>query len=149
MGSEILMKGQRILIVEDDPLIRLELTNLFESVGALVIAARTGEEALTAIGELRICAALLDYGLGEDNVAQLCRHLSECQIPYMFYTGYPDLQQVYPHTVIVEKPASGEVLLGAMADLIISNPPNEVDCVAKGRRLRATVKPPSQHNAVR
>ena len=149
MGREILMKGHSILIVEDDPLIRLELTNLFESVGAQVIGARTGEEALKAIGEFRICAALLDYGLQEDNAAQLCRHLSECQIPYMFYTGYPDLQQIYPRAVIVEKPASGEVLLGAMADLIISNPANGVDCVAKGRRLRAIVKPPSQHNVVR
>src|SRR5215469_2491681 len=149
MGSEILMKGHTILIVEDDPLIRLELTNLFESVGAQVIGARTGEEALKAIGEFRICAALLDYGLQEDNAAQLCRRLLECQIPYMFYTGYPDLEQIYPHAVIVEKPASGAVLLGAMADLIVSDPPNAVDCVAKGCRPPANVKPPNQHNAVR
>jgi len=149
MGSEILWKGRTILIVEDDPLIRLELTNLFESVGAQVIAARTCEQATVATGQYQICAALLDYGLQADNVAQLCEHLLQCQIPYMFYTGYPDLEQIYPHAVIVEKPASGALLLSAMADLIVSDPPNGVDCVAKGCRPPAKVKPPNQHNLVR
>jgi hypothetical protein len=36
----------------------------------------------------------------------------------MFYTGYADLEQSYPCSVILRKPASAEVLLATMADLI-------------------------------
>src|SRR5215475_7839673 len=108
MGSETVLKGCSILIVEDDPLIRSELTDLFESAGAHVVAVRTCEQAVAAILQHQTCAALLDYGLSGDNVAQLGKFLSECQIPYMFYTGYSDLEQMYPHATIVAKPACGK-----------------------------------------
>jgi CheY-like chemotaxis protein len=127
MGSAALLKGRSILVVEDDPLIRLELTSLFESVGAQVTATSTYEQAVAAIEQNQICAALLDHGLQEDNIAPLCRLLAERQIPYMFYTGYPDLEQNYPRAIIVQKPASAEVLLTRMADLIVGAPPNRVD----------------------
>jgi CheY-like chemotaxis protein len=127
MGSAALLKGRSILVVEDDPLIRLELTSLFESVGAQVTATSTYEKAVAAIEQNQICAALLDHGLHEDNIAPLCRLLAEWQIPYMFYTGYPDLEQNYPRAIIVQKPASAEVLLTRMSDLIVGAPPNGVD----------------------
>ena len=146
MGSETVLKGCPILIVEDDPLIRSELTDLFESAGAHIVAARTCEEAAAAILQRQICAALLDYGLRGDNVAQLGKLLSEYQIPYMFYTGYSDLQQIYPHATIVEKPASGKVLLDAMAALVVSGPLNRVGCVAKGGHQSANVKSPARHS---
>ena len=117
MGSATVLAGRSILVVEDHPLIRLELTSLFESVGAQVIATRTREQAIMAVEKYRIRAALLDYGLREDNVAPLCDLLARCQIPYMFYTGYPDLGQSYPGVIVVEKPASAEVLVATMAKL--------------------------------
>jgi CheY-like chemotaxis protein len=134
MGSATLLQARSILVVEDDALITLELSSLFESAGAQVIAARTRQEALIAIEQYQICAALLDYGLGEDSVAPLCGLLSDYRIPYMFYTGYSDLGQSYPHAVIVQKPASGEVLLATMADLIARDPVDWVDRTTNARR---------------
>jgi len=122
MGSDNPLKGHSILIVEDDPLIRLELISLYQSVGAHVIAAVTHEQAIEATEQYSIRAALLDYGLDEDDVAQLCGLFSKYQIPYIFYTGYSGIEQIYPFAVIVEKPASGEILLRAMTDLIVSAP---------------------------
>ena len=127
MGSAALLKGRLILVVEDDPLIRLELRSLFESVGAQVAATSTYQQAVAAIEQSQIRAALLDHGLQEDNIAPLCRLLAERQIPYMFYTGYPDLEQNYPRAIIVQKPASAEVLLTRMADLIVGASPDRVD----------------------
>jgi CheY-like chemotaxis protein len=127
MGSAALLKGRSIVVVEDDPLIRLELTSLFESVGAQVTATSTYEQAVAAIEQNQIRAALLDHGLQEDNIAPLCRLLAERQIPYMFYTGYPDLEQNYPRAIIVQKPASAEVLLTRMAELVVGAPPDRVD----------------------
>ena len=132
MGSESPLTERSVLIVEDDPLIRLELIDLFQSVGARAIAASTCDQAVEATAQYHICAALLDYMVGEDSVAQLCRELSEYQIPYMFYTGYPDLEQVFPGAVIVEKPASGEALIGCMTDLIVSSLPNRGRLRCKG-----------------
>jgi len=122
MGTDNPLQGHSILIVEDDPLIRLELINLYQSAGAHVIAAPTHDQAIEATQQYPIRAALLDYGLDEDSVAQLCRLFSQYQIPYIFYTGYSGIEQIYPIAVIVEKPASGEVLLRAMTDLIVSAP---------------------------
>jgi DNA-binding response OmpR family regulator len=138
MGSEAHLKGRSILVVEDEPLISFELTNLFESVGAQICAVRTWKEAVLAIGQYQICAALLDHGLHEDNVAQLCVYLTECQIPYMFYTGCPDLEQRYPCAVVVQKPASGKVLLASMAELLVTDP--RAGCVASVHRSRQVEK---------
>src|SRR5262249_38098022 len=43
MGSATLLAGRSILVVEDEALITFELVNLFESVGAHVVAVRTCE----------------------------------------------------------------------------------------------------------
>jgi hypothetical protein len=59
---------------------------------------------------------------GCDNAALFCEFLTKRQIPFMFYTGYPDLERRYRRTIIVQKPASGEVLLVTMAGLIASDP---------------------------
>jgi DNA-binding response OmpR family regulator len=140
MGSETHLKGCSILVVEDDPLISFELTSLFESVGAQIRAVGTWKEAVLEIGQYQICAALLDHGLHEDNVAQLCEYLTECQIPYMFYTGCPDLEQMYPCAVVVQKPASGEVLLASMAKLLVTDPHDRAGCVALLHRSRQVEK---------
>jgi CheY-like chemotaxis protein len=118
MGSATLMRGSSILVVEDEPLIKLELTDLFESAGAQVIAVSTCQQGLTAIARQQVSAALLDYVLLEGNVAPLCRHLAERRVPFMFYTGYLDLERSYPRSIIIHKPAGNEVLLAAMAGLI-------------------------------
>jgi CheY-like chemotaxis protein len=149
MGSETLLKGRSILVVEDDPVISFELISLFESVGAQIHAARTWKEAVLAIGQYQICAASLDHGLQEDNVAQLCGYLTECRIPYMFYTGCPDLELRYPCAVVVQKPANGAVLLASMAKLLVTDPHDRAASVATGLRPRAHLGGPSQGNAIR
>jgi CheY-like chemotaxis protein len=124
MGSATLMRGSSILVVEDEPLIKLELTELFESAGAQVIAVSTCQQGLTAIGRHQVSAALLDYVLWEGNVAPLCRRLAERRVPFMFYTGYLDLEQSYPRSIIIQKPAAADVLLAAMAGLIGATRPH-------------------------
>jgi DNA-binding response OmpR family regulator len=128
MGSATLLAGRSILVVEDEPLIRLELTCLFESAGGQVIAASTCEQAVIAVEQYQIHAALLDHGLRGGNVTPLCGLLTRCQIPYMLYTGYSDLEQIYPRAIIVQKPASAKVLLATMGNLIVSDPLSQSGC---------------------
>jgi DNA-binding response OmpR family regulator len=105
-------------VVEDEPLIALEMAALFQSAGAHVVSARSHAEACVAIEARGVCAAVLDYRLGKDNVAELCVLLEESGIPYMFYSGYCDLQASFPKTVIVSKPADGATLVSAMMGLL-------------------------------
>jgi DNA-binding NtrC family response regulator len=115
MGSASPLTGRTILVVEDEPLIALEMTALFESVGATVRQARTVADALRCGDHLS--AAVLDYRLGEEDVPALCALLSDRGVPFMFYTGYGDVERTYPAAVVLQKPASAASLLATMASL--------------------------------
>jgi DNA-binding response OmpR family regulator len=128
MRNATLLAGRTILAVEDDQLITLELTSLFESAGAQVIAARTHEQAVIAIERYQICGALLDHGFQEENVALFCGLLTKRQIPFMFYTGCADLEQSYPGVIIVQKPACADVLLAKMVDVIAGDSLGRLGC---------------------
>ena len=120
MGSAYLLTGRSILVVEDEPLIALEMTTLFESVGAKVLQARTVAEATDRANGLS--AAVLDYRLGKESTPALCALLSERGIPFMFYTGYGDVRMTYPSAVVVEKPATAAALLSAISGLVGAAP---------------------------
>jgi DNA-binding response OmpR family regulator len=114
MRSTYPLNGRVILLVEDDPLIALELVDLCKSAGAQVISARSLGEAAATIGLANISAAVLDYRLGDKEVEPLYEVLRERKIPFFFYSGYGDLQSRYPNSVVVQKPASGAMLLDAI-----------------------------------
>src|SRR5436190_8839434 len=110
MGSAYPLTGRSVLVVEDEPLISLEMAAVFESAGAKVLPAKNVAEAAGRIGQGGVSVAVLDYGLGGDSVSTLCGQLRERGIPFMFYTGHGHVQESYPGTVVVEKPASGDAL---------------------------------------
>ena len=93
MATPYALNGRSILVVEDDPLIALELAALFQSAGAQVLSLRTLAEAAAAVAQGSVCAAVLDYRLGDDNVATLCEALGGRRIPFVLYSGYSDLQE--------------------------------------------------------
>ena len=113
MGSANPLTGRSILVVEDEPLISIEMAALFELARARVLQGRTIAEAVRRTDG--VSAAVLDYRLGDESVPALCTVLAQRQIPFMFYSGYNDLQA---KSVVVPKPSSGKALLTAMAGLI-------------------------------
>jgi DNA-binding response OmpR family regulator len=59
-----LLNGIRILIVEDEPLIALDIEGTLEDAGAVVCgSARTVAQALALINDKAFDAAVLDYRL--------------------------------------------------------------------------------------
>ena len=102
-------------------MISLEMTAIFEAAGAKVVVARTLADAVRLIEERDVSAAVLDFGLGGDSVSAVCGHLRERGIPFMFYTGHRLVQGSYPDAVVVEKPASGNMLLTAIAALGVTS----------------------------
>jgi DNA-binding response OmpR family regulator len=78
----------------DEPLISLDVAATFESAGAKVMSARTVAEAVGQIGQGDLSGAVLDSGLGAENVSGLCDVLRARGIPFMFYTGNGGVQVV-------------------------------------------------------
>jgi CheY-like chemotaxis protein len=113
------LSGRSILVVEDEPLIALDLRNIFENAGAYVFAATQLPHAMQLAGHPDISAAVLDYRLADGDCTPICTLLSERSVPFVFYSGYDDARELWPDAAHVQKPAAGqrviEAVIGALA----------------------------------
>ena len=82
------LAGRSILIVEDEPVIALDLVTAFEQAGAVVLAARSLAEASGLVEHDGLSAAVLDFGLGDDDAGALCARLEQRRIPFILHSGY-------------------------------------------------------------
>ena len=116
-----LLAGNRILVVEDEPLVAMDIMAGLEEAGAEVIGpAGTPEEALRLIEDLSIDAALLDGNLRGRRVDDIAAALTRRKIPFAFVTGYGNgsLPLPFRHAAIVSKPFSREQLIAAAVQLV-------------------------------
>lgn len=112
------LKGSSILIVEDEPLIVLDITTAFADTGAHMTATNTLEHAMVLIEHDGLSAAILDHALLDGDSTSLCTRLTERRIPFLMYSGFATLDgpcKGAPHLV---KPATHAQLLDAMEALI-------------------------------
>jgi DNA-binding response OmpR family regulator len=86
------LKGRSILIVEDEPLIVLDMTNALEHTGAAMTTTNTLKHALLLVEHDGLAAAILDHALGDGNSCPLCTRLMERGVPYLIYSGYRHIQ---------------------------------------------------------
>ena len=116
------LDGARILVVEDDFLICLELETILADAGAkAVVLARTVADGLKLAGNGALDAAILDVRIGGKSVAPVARGLAARGLPFLFYTGQVEtdpIRQEWPECRIVAKPARAPVLVNAVAELI-------------------------------
>ena len=118
MGDEIAsLAGQRVLIVEDEALVAMELAQILTAAGAQVIGP-TGDidDALALVEAGGIDRALLDINLAGRLVAPVANALSRRSIPFVYLTGYqePDVEG----GPVLRKPASVAALLSALASQV-------------------------------
>jgi DNA-binding response OmpR family regulator len=88
------MNGKRILVVEDDFLIRMTLTESLQSEGFVVIEADSGEAALVQLrADPSICLLMTDMQLsGSLDGQALVRAVraENAVLPIIYMTGRPD-----------------------------------------------------------
>jgi DNA-binding response OmpR family regulator len=82
------LTGRLVLIAEDEPLSALQMTLAFEDEGALVIRARTVNEALTAVEDHNLSVGILDAGLSDGETSAVCKRMTERNIPFVTCSGY-------------------------------------------------------------
>src|SRR5512138_760171 len=81
------LAGERVLVVEDEVLVALDLEAILSDAGADVELCRTTQSALERLTSAPITVAILDVRLGTDTVTPVASRLAERGIPFVFYTG--------------------------------------------------------------
>jgi DNA-binding NtrC family response regulator len=108
------LSGYRILIVENEALIALDLEQTLEQLHAVVVGSVNNVAAARKlISEARIDCAVLDVHLGGESAAALIPELDARHIPRVFMTAYPEERLPKTWTVwpVIQKPmVSGTVL---------------------------------------
>jgi DNA-binding LytR/AlgR family response regulator len=83
------LRGLRILVVEDEFLVALELEGMLRELGGEVIGPLGSlDQAVAAAREEALDAAVLDVNVGGRLVTPVADALAARAIPFVFYTGY-------------------------------------------------------------
>lgn len=116
------LDGARVLVVEDEFLIALEIAAIMTEAGAIVVGpAGSMPDALALADEAGLSVAVLDMRLGSASIAPVAHKLADHGIPFIFYTGQTKgdpVQAEWPDCQVVSKPASSIALLNAVAALL-------------------------------
>jgi ActR/RegA family two-component response regulator len=113
--------GRRLLIVEDDYMIAIDLARELEERGAEIAGlAGSVEDAQTVIdaeGD-RIDGAVLDVNLGAERVYPVADALTARGVPFVFATGYDPwvIPEPYRTIPLCEKPIRASVLARLLAE---------------------------------
>jgi CheY-like chemotaxis protein len=91
-------RNASILVVDDDPLMRVYMAKILAMRNWQVDSAGDGPSALSLVRHRAYDAAVLDYRLPGTNGAELYRQIREVQpaIRAVFVTGFPTIDTVYP-----------------------------------------------------
>ena len=111
--------GTRILVVEDEPIIALEIEHVLTDLGAAVVGpAHTLAQAQALVDTDDLSAAILDIRLGETEAWTVAEALHARSVPLLFHTGNSEadrLKATFTDCVVIAKPASIEALTAALA----------------------------------
>ena len=121
------LAGRSILIVEDEPLIALDIVYAFEKAGAVTFSARTLAEAIDMVEHDGLSAAVLDFGLGDAHSEVICKRLAERDIPFVLHSGHTHASDACRGGAVVPKPAPADRLITTIAGLLRRESP-EVAC---------------------
>jgi CheY-like chemotaxis protein len=119
-AKHALLAGKRLLVVEDEPLIGLDLVSTLDKAGAQVAPpVGTEREALELIERGQFDAALLDANLHGRGVDAIAASLTRQGIPFIFVTGYgrEGLPEAFKHVIALSKPFSEQQLLETILKL--------------------------------
>ena len=117
------MTGRRVLVLEDEFLIALEIEDLLADAGYVVDGPHARiDDALAALDPDDLPdAALLDVNLGNGTTSEpVAARLAELGVPYALCTGYrpDDLVARYGDAVpVIHKPVSAEAVARVLAAL--------------------------------
>jgi DNA-binding NtrC family response regulator len=113
------LEGARILVVDDEYLIALELESILRDAGATVVVICTSlEEGLDALEHDGFDVAVLDVRLGSDTSEPIARGLVDRGVGFIFYSGQSlptAVQQTHPEAPLLVKPLRPAAVVHAVS----------------------------------
>ena len=119
------LKGKRIIIIEDEPFVLMDLESILTDAGCEVVgSAGTREKAIALVSEADCDAALVDANLAGHPVDDIAGKLTQRNIPFAFVTGYG--RGALPHGfrdgLMLKKPFSQKELVTVVELLVCQTP---------------------------
>jgi len=117
--------GLRILLVEDDPLICLDLEASLADLGATVTAVSNVDAALEIVAASALDFAVLDFELGLET-SEAVAHAAEAQnLPFLYLSGYSESDARFarwPGALVLVKPLSAATIARGIRELLGKRP---------------------------
>ena len=135
-----------ILIIEDEPIIALDIESLAQDLGHRVIGvARTHREAVAAVEEQRPGLILADVQLADDSsgIDAVREILEQFSVPVIFITAYPErlLTGERPEpTFLISKPFRNDMVKAVISQALFFDQRASLPHMAPQRRSRGGVK---------
>ena len=114
------MKDPSILIVEDEPLIAMNLEAIIETLGHRSSTVATGRAGEAILAEGDLVAAILDHGLPDNGCGHLALALKAANVPFAICSGAPmdELQAEFPGVAVIGKPFRDEDVTSVLTALL-------------------------------
>jgi CheY-like chemotaxis protein len=116
------LKGLRVLIVEDELIIAMELESLLGRLVCVVLdTAPTVQRALHAVGRQQADVAVLDMNLQGERATPVAEALQEQDVPFVLVTGYGSErlpERVLQDVPCLRKPVNDHQLASAIHEVL-------------------------------
>ena len=110
--------GKRVLVVEDEPMIRLLLDDMLADLG-YTMAAEAGrlDEALAKANDGEFDVAILDVNLNGQPITPVVEVLVRRGVPFVFVSGYArrGIPEAHSDAPLLQKPFQSDGLASALA----------------------------------
>jgi CheY-like chemotaxis protein len=120
------LAGKRVLIVEDEYIVALNIATEATARGAVVVGpVGTVDDALEAIKNADVDGAILDINLRRRESFPVADALADRHVPFVFATGYAiahDIPARHANAVVLEKPTPPGVLCCALERAMSATP---------------------------
>jgi PAS domain S-box-containing protein len=111
------LKGKRIIVIEDEPLVAMDVESMLTDAGCKIVGAAGTLDDAKALCSNALCdAAVVDANLKGHAVDELAVTLTARNIPFAFVTGYgcEALPHGFQDAIIVKKPFTQDELLAVV-----------------------------------
>ena len=113
------LDGLRVLVVEDEPLVAMDIAAVLRRAGAAVLGpAHRLDAALALAAEEVLDGALLDINLHGQHVFPVADALAAREVPFVFTTGYDRvaIPESYADVPLCSKPTDALRLAQSLAE---------------------------------
>jgi DNA-binding NtrC family response regulator len=111
------MSRKRILVVEDEPLISMDIETMLTELGHEVISTPSVKETLDVLEAISFDLAILDYKVSDGDTTALATDMKRRGLPFIVCSGSEGLtefSEAFAGARFLAKPYTSEGLLGAL-----------------------------------